>query len=331
MTFSLQKTSSLINNIFPYKTLLKKVARKYTSPVLLSDSEIMDLFLRVQNVKKTSLHKYDISHRRIGDTRSVYRGYGLDYEESRHYVEGDDPRYMNWQLTARTGKHFMKVFREERQPGVFIVIDRRVSMRFGTKQHLKVTQAIRIAATIAFKAQQNNLSVGGLLLDSELDWLSETQNKHTVFNFIKKASRPIIPAYEVTSLSEQNLHNIIKMLKEVLAKKIGSYVYIISDFSDLTAESRPVLLELASRHQPHAIRITDVAEIKIPDIGTVNFMKNRSSRRFCYDSHSKSEQELYQSTADAHFSSIKELFNNLEISYQEVMTSSNDLDKEVVF
>ncbi len=331
MDIFLQKLSPVIAKILPLKYLLNKISKQPSKRPLLSDDEIMDLFFRVQNIKQIYSHKYDISHRRIGDTRSIYRGYGLDYEESRHYIEGDDPRYMNWQLTARTGKHYMKVFREERQPSVFIVIDRRLSMRFGTQQHLKVTQAVRAAATTAFKAQQNNLSVGGLILDTELNWFAESQNKHAIFNFIKKASLPAKPAHEMPMATEYNFADIIKTIKEVLTNKIGSYIYLISDFSDLTDDSRPVLLELASTHQVHAIQITDMAEIRIPDIGTVNFKQANTNNSISFDSHSKTEQDFYQSAVDNHFSSLKELFDNLAISYQEILTSSKNLDNEILF
>lgn len=186
MSLNIHTIASNIMRLLQFQHL--RTSNNRTCLPLLTNEEILDLLHRVQNKKRTNAHKYDISHRRIGDTRSIYRGYGIDYEESRHYIAGDDPRYMNWQLTARTGKHYMKVYREERQPGVFILIDRRLSMRFGTQKHLKITQAVRAAAIAAFKAQQNNLSVGGLLLDNELEWFKETQSKHAVFNFIQQAA-----------------------------------------------------------------------------------------------------------------------------------------------
>jgi len=330
MSFDIHKIATTVMKLFHFRHLLSFKNNKSQLP-LLTDQEILDLLLRVQNKKRTQAHKYDISHRRFGDTRSIYRGYGIDYEESRHYVPGDDPRYMNWQLTARTGKHFMKVYREERQPGVFILIDRRPSMRFGTQTNLKITQAVRAAAIAAFKAQQNNLSVGGLILDDELEWFKESQSKHAIFNFIQRASQPAAAVYDTQSNDEINFNDVLKTLKEVLSKEIGSYIYLISDFYDLDEQSRPILLELATTHQMQAIHITDMAEIKLPDIGSINFKSGNAKEAITIDTHSVSDRDRYETMANEHLSLIKGAFESLAISYQEILTSSQNIEQEVIF
>jgi uncharacterized protein (DUF58 family) len=81
----------------------------------------------------------------------------MDYDESRPYFPGDELRFMNWRVTARTGEPHMKVFREERKPSVFIVVDRRQNMCFGTRRRLKVSQAVRAAAVTAFDARLNQV------------------------------------------------------------------------------------------------------------------------------------------------------------------------------
>ena len=118
----------------------------------------------------------DVAQRATGDAPAVTRGYGGDYEESRTYQPGDELRFMNWRLLARTGVPFVKVFREERQPGGFVLIDRRASMRFGTRRRLKVTQAARVAAWCAFRWQRRRVAIGGLLLEQPLRWFPQTQH-----------------------------------------------------------------------------------------------------------------------------------------------------------
>lgn len=81
-----------------------------TRQPLINDKEILELLYRVQSDKKSQQYKKEIAFRQIGDVRSIYRGHGMDYEESRRYQVGDDPRYMNWQLSARTGQHYMRSF-----------------------------------------------------------------------------------------------------------------------------------------------------------------------------------------------------------------------------
>ena len=110
---------------------------KLASYPLLDTQTILGLKEQIQIHQNNSSNHKEIQHPMTGDSRSIFRGGGLDFEESRMYQAGDDLRYMNWRLTARSGEPYMKVFREERQPGIFIVVDRRPSMRFGTKKRLK--------------------------------------------------------------------------------------------------------------------------------------------------------------------------------------------------
>ena len=97
-----------------------KVDRRFNKPLLKND-EILALLHRVKSNNKSPSYKHDTASRQMGDIRSIYRGHGMDYEESRHYQPGDDPRYMNWQLTARTGQQYMKVFVKKDNP-VFLYL-----------------------------------------------------------------------------------------------------------------------------------------------------------------------------------------------------------------
>jgi uncharacterized protein (DUF58 family) len=302
----------------------KRVARP-----LLNNDEILDLLHRVQNRKKAREYKHDIAFRKMGDIRSIYRGHGMDYEESRRYQPGDDPRYMNWQLSARTGQHYMKVFREERQPGVFILIDRRIAMRFGTQQRLKITQAARVAAIAAFSAQENNYSVGGVILDGEVEWFKENQNKQAAFDFIHQAARPAIPAFTQQQLEEPHIKDVLQMLNEVLTP--GSTIYLVSDFHDLDESNQSILLQLSSAHQIHAIQITDPAEMKLPEIGIVPFKSITSNKQYHIDTNSLAEQKSYDATSTDYFSEKKRLFENIAISYQQILTTDDVIESKIAF
>ena len=307
---------------------LFKADNKIHQP-LLNDDEILDLLLRVQNNKKSRSHQYDISFRKIGDVRSIYRGHGMDYEESRLYQSGDDPRYMNWQLSARTGQHYMKVFREERQPGVFILIDRRNSMRFGTKQRLKITQAVRATAIAAFSAQENNFSIGGVILDDEIEWFKENQNKQAVFDFIHKAACPAHPVVTQIENKQPNIADVLRILNEILTS--GSIVYLISDFSDLEESSQSSLLQLSSSHHVQAIQITDPAEQVLPTAGAASFKASINNKYIDIDTSSKLEQDNYKARALDYFSNKKNLFEDIAIPYQQILTTYEDIEKITAF
>ena len=305
---------------------LFKVDNKTQQP-LLDNDEILELLLRVQSNKKSRSHQYDISFRKIGDVRSIYRGHGMDYEESRPYQAGDDPRYMNWQLSARTGQHYMKIFREERQPGVFILVDRRHSLRFGTQQRLKITQAVRAAAIAAFSAQENNFSIGGVILDDELEWFKESQNKQAIFDFIHKAASPAAPVFNQIKHQQPKTADVLRILNEILTT--GSTVYLISDFSDLDESSQATLLQLSVSHQVYAIQITDPAELAVPKAGITSLKETENNKYVDIDTNSKLEQDNYKLRSSDYFSTKKHLFENIAIPYLQVLTSDDDIEKIV--
>ena len=299
-----------------------------TQQALVSKNELLDLLLQVKSNKKTDKYKNEVAFKQAGDIRSIYRGYGMDYEESRRYQPGDDPRYMNWQLSARTGQHYMKVFREERQLGVFILVDRRHSMRFGTRKRLKITQAVRAAAIATFSAQENNYSIGGVILDDNIEWFKESKSKQAAFNFINQAARPISPSYKKKS-SESGFGDILRMLNEILTS--GSIVYLISDFHDLNEKSQSTLLQLSSSHQIRAIQISDLAEIDLPKAGNVTLKDSIFGVRQQLNSNSLHQQEKYKVAAKEYFSVKKSLFKDIVIPHQTILTTDDYINEKIIF
>jgi len=288
---------------------------------LLNDKEILDLMLRIQSSRKMRSYKYHIAHRKLGDTSSIYRGHGMDYEESRHYQAGDDPRYMNWQLTARSGQHFMKVFREERQPGVFILLDRRDTMRFGTQQHLKITQAAIAAATAAFSALQNNYSVAAMIMDKKQQWFKESHSKQSVFDFIHRAAKAAAPVSTAIKTTAPALQDTLRTLDASVIK--GSTIYLISDFHDLDKKCQAVLYSLASSHPVHALHIIDPAEIELPEAGILSLHTNTLEKTATINSNEIAEREKYQSSSQNNINRIKNLFESCAVSYQQILTTDN--------
>lgn len=288
---------------------------------LLSTDDIVELMLRVQQQKKSPAYQHDIAHRKLGDVSSIYRGQGMDYEESRHYQAGDDPRYMNWQLTARSGQHFMKVFREERQPGAFILVDRRASMRFGTQQQLKVTAAVKAAATAAFFALQKNYSVAAVILDKEAIWFKESHNKQAVFDFINQAAKPAMPVSHEQNANEASLHDVLQTINATVTK--GATIYLISDFHDLDKKSQAILFALSARHPVNAIQITDPAETQLPQAGLLSLHSAELENTISINSSSQSERDNYRRAAEKYFSTTKELFASSAMSYQQLLTTDD--------
>jgi uncharacterized protein (DUF58 family) len=302
---------------------------------LLSQQEILDLRYRVEEDRENPAHELEVEHRTLGETRSVYRGYGIDYDESRPYFPGDELRFMNWRATARTGEPHMKVFREERRPAVFIVVDRRQNMRFGTKCRLKVSQAVRAAAITAFSSRLRNAPVAGVLLQSiqkvddknmqeaNMTWIAETNDEAGVFNFIHAANAACPPPQIEHNLTQTTLSDVIKLLTPMLAQ--GSNVVLISDFHDLDNHCRASLLELSMTHRLQAIHIIDPVEKTLPACGNL-LLQSNEDLLIAINSTDKNVQAKYQRAAASYLASKKELFRSLGIACHSLMTDDDSTE-----
>ena len=161
-------------------------------PLLDSDA-IAELRQRALRVIDLQMKNQTVLHRQHGEHMSAHRGYGLDYEESRVYQPGDEMRFMNWRLTARTGEAHVKIFREERRPNAFILLDTRHSMRFGTRVRLKVTQALRAAVLLAFYNHYSGRSVSGLVLADHMQWLDSAGDEQSTLGMIHSMNQACPP------------------------------------------------------------------------------------------------------------------------------------------
>jgi uncharacterized protein (DUF58 family) len=300
-----------------------------TQRPLLTKTEILDLLYRVQDLHLPADHFRDVAHSMFGDAQSIYRGYGMNYEESRPYQAGDELRFMNWRLTARTGEPYMKVFREERRPGVFILVDRRAAMRFGSRVRLKVTQAARAAAVAAFAAQQQNIPVGGVILEKDCHWLAEASGPTGAMHLVREASTPCPPL--LTQVTEPALGHILRLLRALLT--CGSRVYLISDFQDLVDNDRPALLQLSTDHQVYAIHISDIAEQQLPRLGKLRFIAPASfdtnTVGLTINTSDGKTRQGFEQTAQQQLQARQHLFTSLGIPYQRITTDSDSIEQQV--
>ncbi|GMR06868.1 MAG: DUF58 domain-containing protein [Gammaproteobacteria bacterium] len=311
--------------------------RKQVDAPLLSRNEILKLRIQVELQSGPAEYRHEVEHRTLGDARSVYRGYGMDYDESRPYFPGDELRFMNWRVTARTGVPHMKVFREERKPGVFIVVDRRQDMRFGTRCRLKVTQAVRAAAVMAFDARLRNAPVAGVLLESaqksRLSWIAESFDEAGVFNFIREANKPCSPPVSAQTIplsdsrNEESLSHVIKLITPMLAQ--GNSVILISDFNDLDDSCRSSLLELSMTHHLQAIHIIDPVEVELPGCGNL-LVRSQNQSLIGIDSSNKQSSSQYRKVASSFLESKQQLFRSLAIPCQTVMTNDDRIEHIVM-
>ena len=284
---------------------------------LLSEDEIRSIFLRCTQCD-SSLPLMDVAGRQAGDARSIHRGYGLDYEESRPYQPGDETRFMNWRLSARTGDLQMKVFREERKPSAFILIDRRNSMRFGTQSQLKLTQVLRTATTISAHALQANQAVSIVRLDQQLHWSDAESSESGILNQLYESAVAAPPMDQM-----DNSPDLLKALDLLLEKRVaGSRIYLLSDFIDLCDLHRNRLVQLASDCKLFSLLFYDPVEYRMPKAGRLRFAGTNGP--ITLDTADPQLQGRYHAMAKEHFEHRKALFKKLGIPCQMISTREEE-------
>jgi len=204
-----------------------------------------------------------------GDSHTHFRGRGMEFSEVRPYQPGDDIRNIDWRVTARTQQTYTKLFQEERERPVFIVVDQRSHLFFGSQQVFKSVFAAQLASVIAWIAVQNNDRIGALVIgDYEQTDLRARRGKHAALALInqihqynQKLSSPILP-------SVNHQHSPIEM-KDILSDlrrvaKPGSAIFVLSDFHDFTESCRESFSMLARHTDVSLVKVFDPLEYALP-------------------------------------------------------------------
>lgn len=188
------------------------------------------------------------------------RGRGMTFEEHRAYAPGDEPRFIDWRVTARTGEMHTKIFREEHERPVLLFSDQRPAMRFGTRRQLKSTLAVECCALLGWTAAHSRERVGGISLGDRLRESPARSGIHGVLPWLNLSSREEPPTARPTSLAFALIH-----LRRTL--RPGSIVAIGSDFADLDDDARSHLREIARHNQLILLPVSDPLEMSPPEHG----------------------------------------------------------------
>jgi uncharacterized protein (DUF58 family) len=221
---------------------------------------------------------------------SVFRGQGMDFEEVREYREGDEIRYMDWRVTARTGVSHLKVFREERQRSVFLCVDMGSSMHFGTRGTFKSVQASRAAALLGWAASSNHDRVGGVLYGSAegLQYFRPSRERRMLWRFLRALTEPCEKPHKNP---EQPLLDALDKLWH--GANTGALIFIIADLNRDAAALEQRLGRLRQRHEVVIIPVDDEAEWTLPAMGQVTFTA-ADGARLEVDTSNHDAQRHYQ-------------------------------------
>ena len=203
-----------------------------------------------------------------GDYRSAFRGRGMEFEEVRAYVPGDDIRHIDWNVTARTGAPFVKEFREERQLTICIALDVSGSVRFGSGgrdgRTSKALQQARIGAALAHLATKSNDRVGLVSFTDEVDtYLPPRRSRGHAWQVVRTVFE------HKTAQGQTDLVSAIEFLGRVLKRR--AVVCFVSDFLDDGAWAQ-ALAPFARRHRVNAFVVHDPRESELPRLGLMEFI-----------------------------------------------------------
>jgi len=202
-----------------------------------------------------------------GAYASAHRGRGMEFDETRQYQAGDDVRAIDWRVTARTGRVHTKLFHEERERPVLLLVDQRPHMRFGTRDAFKSVVAARAAATVAWAARDRGDRVGGLILGAGAlrhGLHAPQRSRARLLHFLSALSDAT--SHECAAAgSERSPHTLADALA-LLARtsRPGTLLWIISDFVDLDDAAARELARLARRCQVVCVLVHDALETALP-------------------------------------------------------------------
>lgn len=197
-----------------------------------------------------------------GEYHSAFKGRGMAFSEVREYMHGDDVRNIDWNVTARFNHPFVKVFEEERELTVMLLVDVSASGNFGTNQQFKRDLITELAAVLSFSAIQNNDKAGVILFSDKIElFIPPKKGKTHILRIIRELIN-LEPKGKGTDLEAALLYfnNMIK--KRCIA-------FVISDF--MTSGYEDVIKVTSKRHDLAALRIVDTRESEMPDVGLVRF------------------------------------------------------------
>ncbi len=247
--------------------------------------EFMDTKEILKKVRKIEIKTRRLSdHIFSGEYHSSFKGRGMTFSEVRQYQYGDDVRSIDWNVTARYNEPYVKVFEEERELTMVLMVDISGSEFFGTSKQFKKDTITEIAATLAFSAIQNNDKVGLLLFSDEVElFIPPKKGKSHVLRIIRELIE-FNPKSSKTSINEA-----LKYLSSVMKKK--AIVFVLSDFMDNHYEH--TLKIVGRKHDVTGIRVYDKHDVVIPNLGMVPVLDAETGKTILVNTASKKVRNNY--------------------------------------
>jgi uncharacterized protein (DUF58 family) len=261
--------------------------------------ETKDLLKKVRKIEIKTRRLSD--HIFSGEYHTSFKGRGMTFSEVRQYQFGDDVRAIDWNVTARYNEPYIKVFEEERELTMMLMVDVSGSENFGTKNQLKSEIVTEIAATMAFSATQNNDKIGLILFSDDIElYIPPKKGKSHVLRIIRELIE-FQPKSRKTDLSQA-----LKFLSATQKKK--AIVFLISDF--IVDDDYEKTLKIAGKkHDVTGIRVYDQREEKMPNVGVIEVEDAESGKIMTIDTTSKKARMEYEKNYHEKVNYFKDIFS----------------------
>jgi uncharacterized protein (DUF58 family) len=250
-----------------------------------------------------------------GEYHSAFKGRGMAFSEVREYTPGDDIRTIDWNVTARFNSPFVKVFEEERELSVVLLVDCSASGAFGTHSQMKQDLITELCAVVAFSASQNNDKIGIIFFSDKIEkFIPPKKGKSHVLRIIRELIE-FKPENKKTDLAV-----VLKYMTNVIKKR--SVVFLISDFYT-EANYRDALKIANKKHDLVALRIQDKTELELPKVGMIKLMDNETGNVLWVNTGDKQFRNRFYANQLKFEDELKDLFNRCGIDATRIMTHEN--------
>lgn len=248
-----------------------------------------------------------------GEYHTAFKGRGMTFSEVREYQFGDDVRSIDWNVTARLNHPYIKVFEEERELTMMLLIDASGSRNFGTTTRTKMELITEIAATLAFSSIQNNDKIGVILFSDKIEKFIPPQKGRKHVLHIIRTLIDFKPESEKTDI-ELALSYFTNAIKK------RSTAFLISDFIDDNFENA---LSITNRkHDIAALQVYDIREAELPNVGLVKLKDAETGERIWFDTCDNRLRKSYRDAWGQNQLKLKQLFTKAGVDY--VTTSTSD-------
>ncbi len=252
-----------------------------------------------------------------GQYHSAFRGLGMEFEEVREYVPGDEVKTIDWNVTSRMGRPYVKRYREERELVVMVLVDLSESGAFGTVHRLKRETAAEMAAILAFNAIRNNDRIGAILFTDRVErYIPPKKGAAHVWRVI----REILTCQPQSGKTD--IAAAVRFFGRVMRKR--TVAFLISDFHD--RDYGRALAVTARKHDVISVLVSDPGDGRLPEAGLVELEDLESGRRLVLDAAHAETARRYAAWVETRYRDTRAVFRRADVDVVEISTDGSLVD-----